>query len=249
LLITALVACACSSGPNAPGAQGDGSRLGGDHGKKGDDGKRGGGRGNDGSSGATNNNVPGGDEPSSSGQVVQPMPQSSSGFVSNGPPSPIDPTLARKSASVQDGPNDGESAGVVPPYSEVISASIEGLGDDVRLTMTFNGAVPERMDDERTYMVIGWATSMGGDQNYAISARCSTDGWTTFAGRKNDTSELPGTFEVNGNSLVAQVPWSFFDGPRAFKWYASSSWFKSLAGTTHYLFDTVPNEKAGSFPG
>jgi hypothetical protein len=248
LLFTfALVVAACSSQPTNPGAEGDGSRLGGSK-SSGKDGKKDG-KGDNSSSGANGQGQGNGsDGDGSRDPLATPSPPPGGAFVSHGPPSPVDPSLARKSAVVEEPQPDGEKEGLAPGYSEVMVASIDGLGDDVRFTLKFNGQVPDKMEDDKTYMVIGWAMSMGDEENYAFSARGSQEGWETFAAKRNEAPKFPGSFEIQGDSIVIQVPWTFLDGPRAFNWYASSSWFKSLAGTTHYLFDSVPNEEAGSFP-
>jgi hypothetical protein len=246
LLCVLVLATACASKDADPGAQGDGSRLGSSK----SEGKKGGKGGSDKGSKSRSGQRPGSSDdesPSSGIATATPTPPSGS-LVSHGPPSPVDPSLAKRSSTVEEPQPDGEKEGLAPGYAEILEASIQGLGKDVRFTLRFDGQVPDRMDDENTYMVIGWAMSMGGDQNYAFSARASKDGWETYAAKRNEAPPFPGTFEVEGDSIVIQVPWTFLDGPRAFKWYASSSWFKSLAGTTHYLFDAVPNEEAGKFP-
>jgi hypothetical protein len=248
-LAISLVALACSSKATPPGTEGDGSRLGGAS-QQGDVGR---------------NNSDKKDGHKKAGSVDRasqmeglsqnggpndiPTQQPAGSFASNGPPSPVDPSLARASSVVEEPEPDGEKSGVAPGYAEILIASIEGLGDNVRFTLTFDGQVPEKMDDDQTFMVIGWSMSMGGDQTYAFSARASDKGWEVFAGAKNESTKLPGTFQVDGDSIVIDVPWSFLDGPRAFRWYTSSSWFRNLAGTTHYIFDAVPNKEAGHFPG
>jgi hypothetical protein len=253
LVATLVALAACSSSGDAPGASGDGSRLGGASGPKGDGdrgpGKKGLRANGAGESGGGDGSEPGEDGTDGDGGTgAQPTPQAGSHFASNGPPSPVDPSLARESVFHEEAQPDGTKEGLPPSYAEIVAASIEGLGKDVRFTLSFDGKVPEKLDGEETFMVISWSLSAGEDETYAFSARGSKDGWEVYAGAKNQATELPGTFEIEGNSIVVQVPWSFLDGPRAFRWYTSSSWFSNVAGTTHYLFDPCPNEQAGTFP-
>jgi hypothetical protein len=46
-----------------------------------------------------------------------------------------------------------------------------------------------------------------------------------------------------------EIPWSYVGGAYPFKWLATSNWFQSLANTTHYLFDLIPNEGQANYPG
>lgn len=253
----ALVAAGCSGSPAPESAQGDGSRLGG---QDGDDnasgkkkrGKRAGpkaGRGK-----GEGGNRPGaakGEGPAPGGQNA-PAPEASSAapqsFASNGPPSPVDPSLARESASVDDAANDAQKEGVVPAYGEMVGAAIQGLGEQFEMRLQFGGDIPERTDSKNTTMVIGFGISAGGNDTYGFTAQASQEGWKAYAGAKHKARKFPGRFLVQGDTIVMRVPWRFIDGPREFRWQATSTWFRSIANTTHYAFDMVPNESSAQFP-
>lgn len=165
------------------------------------------------------------------------------------PDSGIDPSLARAGASVQDSSTDARTQGLTPPYTEATGASIQGLGKNVRFTMTFNGSVPDRVEKDQ-YMVFAFGiTGREENEGFAIGATCDENGWKPYAGSKGDNQKLPGTFEVDGNEIVMVLPWSFVEGPRAFEWYGSTGWYGKVANQTHWSFDAVPNQKAGDFPG
>ena len=46
-----------------------------------------------------------------------------------------------------------------------------------------------------------------------------------------------------------EIRWSFVNGAYPFKWLATSNWFQSLANTTHYKFDLIPNKDQANYPG
>ena len=212
-----------------------------------------GGRKNKGAGGASGGN--GNDAEDAQDEIDAAAPGGGSGSEApqdfgggDAPSSGIDRSLARAGTSVQDSTSDAKSQGVTPPYAEATGVSIQGLGKNVRLTMTFSGAVPERVQKDQ-YMVLAFGlTGRKKDEGFAVGATCDDKGWKPYAGKKGDNQELPGSFEVDGNQVIMELPWSFLEGPRAFEWYASTGWYGTVAKQTHWSFDSVPNGEAGNFP-
>jgi hypothetical protein len=145
---------------------------------------------------------------------------------------------------------DAEKSGLPPDYPDILSTRVEGSARSFRVTITFRAALPERMPDDNTVMVAGFALAgeKSNEDGYAFGAQASTKGWTPYGGTKGEGGGYDGTMDLEGNKLVFVTPWSAIGGPRAFDWYAQSTWFKSLAATTHYSADNVPNEGPGKYP-
>jgi hypothetical protein len=163
--------------------------------------------------------------------------------------SEINPAFARRTAVVDDSASDSKREGITPSYAEATRASIIGLGEDFKLTMTFAGDVPSAMPNDKTHMIVAFGiTGSNEEEGYSFGAQCTTEGWQAYAGGKDDTSEFPGTLEVSGNTIVMVVPWDYIRGPRAFEWYAASNWFSQVANVTNYRVDLVPNEGLSKFP-
>lgn len=257
----ALVVGGCSGSPTPESAQGDGSRVGTDEngkaGKNKKKNKKGArnnaqGKGKAAGSGKGNNAGPAG---GAGGRSPEPTPASGGAaaapedsFASNGPPSPVDPSLARRSSSMDDPRDDAQKEGVVPAYGEMVRVEVQGLGEQFEMRLRFGGGVPERTESDKTTMVIGFGISAGGNDTYGFTAQMSQDGWKAYAGAKHKARKFPGQFLVEGDTIVMRVPWRFIDGPREFRWQATSTWFRSVANTTHYAFDMVPNERSAQFP-
>ena len=167
----------------------------------------------------------------------------------NAPSSGIDPSLARAGSSEQDSSSDARKQGITPAYTEATGASVHGLGKKVRFTLTFAGELPNAVTKDQ-YMVLAFGvTGREEGEGYAVGATCDEKGWHPYGGAKGDSSKVPGRFEIDGNQVVMEVPWSYVRGPRAFEWYASSGWYGKVANQTHWSFDAVPNQRAGKFPG
>jgi len=219
-------------------------------------GKGGGGRGNGGKGAKARGGGKGDDDRDTEEQIDTAAPgsdeaaaQTPQDFGGDAPSSGIDPSLARAGASEQDSPSDARKQGLTPGYTEATGASIQGLGKNVRFTMTFGGQVPTAVQKDE-YMVLAFGvTGREEGEGFAVGATCSDKGWTPYAGDKGDTRKFPGRFEVDGNQVVIEIPWSYVRGPRAFEWYASTGWYRKIANQTHWSFDAVPNEKAARFPG
>lgn len=164
--------------------------------------------------------------------------------------SEINPAFARRTSIVEDANNDAKKDGVTPSYAEVTQASIIGLGEDFKLTATFAGDLPSAMPNDQTHMIVAFGITGGNeDEGYSFGAQCTPDGWTPYAGGKDDSSnEFPGTFTITGNQIEMVIPWDYIRGPRAFEWYAASNWFSQVANTTHYKVDLAPNEGLAKFP-
>jgi hypothetical protein len=165
------------------------------------------------------------------------------------PTSGIDPSLARASAGEEDLPADAKKQGAPPPFTETVGAGIQGLGKNVRFTISFAGNVPDRLAPGQ-YMVMAFGvTGRKEGEGFAVGAVGDPDGWKPYAGADNKSDEFPGTFEISGSDVILEIPWSFVKGPRAFEWYASSGWYGKVANQTHWSFDGVPNNRSGDFPG
>jgi hypothetical protein len=152
------------------------------------------------------------------------------------------------SSEVDEPKPDADSQGVTPGYAEVLNASVEGLGNELRVTFVMNGDIPDRMPTEETIMVIGFQVLRGSEEGYVLAAQATNKGWKPYAGGKEKQTKFPGSFSIEGNSFVLTAPWSYFDGAYPFKWIATSNWFQSLANTTHYMFDLVPNKSQANYP-
>lgn len=163
--------------------------------------------------------------------------------------SQIRPEYARRSSSVTDPRDDAKKEGVTPDYAEIVGASIEGLGDDVRLTLNLAGQVPDRTPNDKTHMIVAFGiTGTEENEGYSFGAQARPEGWQAYAGGRDDSGEFPGTFKINGSQIVMTIPWDYIRGPRAFEWYAASNWFSQLANTTHYKVDLAPSEGLAKFP-
>lgn len=161
--------------------------------------------------------------------------------------------LATASARVAEPQPDAQKSGLPPDYAEATEATIAGLGDQLRMTLTLNGEVPQQMPDDKTFMVINFNLQRNDDDGYAFGGQASNEGWRAYAGGNNKTqtksgSKFPGTFIIDGSQIVMTVPWSYLDGPQPFKWTATSSWVQSVAQTTHYSFDLLPNKNSARYP-
>lgn len=219
----------------------DGSRPGGKNGGKGGGGKDGpGGKGSD----------PGGDAAGAPGSEDVPGTDAEEGAVGLDPQGEGGPAFATKSAHFEEPGSDAEKDGpLTPSYAEATAVDVDGLGEDVRITFTFAGEVPQKMPTDKTYMVVafGFSAKKKGQEGYGMNAQASDNGWQVVLGSKDTAEKFPGTFFVRGNTVEFTLPWSAVGGPRPFEFYASSSWFQYAAGVTSYSVDPIPNDK-GNYP-
>lgn len=164
--------------------------------------------------------------------------------------SEVNPAFARRAASQDDPKDDAQKEGLTPSYAEIIKASIVGLGDDFRMTLTLDGQVPDRMPNDKTHMIVAFGiTGTEENEGYSFGAQCTEKGWNAYAGGRDDgKGAFPGTFFARGNTVEMTVPWTYVNGPRAFEWYAASNWFSQLANQTHYRVDLSPNGGLAKFP-
>ena len=164
--------------------------------------------------------------------------------------SEINPAFARRTASQDDPKDDAQKEGLTPSYAEIIKASIVGLGEDFRMTLTLDGQVPDRMPNDKTHMIVAFGiTGTEENEGFSFGAQCTERGWNAYAGGQDDgKGEFPGTFFARGNTVEMTVPWTYINGPRAFEWYAASNWFSQLANQTHYRVDLSPNGGLAKFP-
>jgi hypothetical protein len=252
LALTLLVAAACSSPQGTE--QPDNSLLGkkGDRGAKagGDAGKKGGAQpGKPKATGAAEplpvTPAPGVDVPASAdkGGGLNGASKTETEVTSSGQ----DPATA--SVLVTEPDPDADKSGVAPGFADILSTRVEGVGPNLKITIVFRGDVPQKMPDDKTYMVAGFGlTAPKGQQNgYAFGASADHTGWTPYGGNEKG-GKFDGQFSLSGDTMVFTMPWSVVKGPRAFEWYAQTSWFRSLAGTTHYSLDALPNEGPARYP-
>ena len=166
-----------------------------------------------------------------------------------GTTSVIDPSLARRSATVEDGASDATKQGLTPDFAEIIRATIQGIGEDFRMIMRVNGTVPDNVPDDKTHWIIAFGiTGTEENEGYSFGAQLTQEGWQAYAGGAEGGEGFPGTFVTEGNEIIMTVPWDYIRGPRKFEWYAASNWFRSLANQTHYSVDLAPNKDLAKFP-
>ena len=244
VMVVALAACSSA----APDQTGDRTRLGG---QKGSGAQAKGGKG---SKGVLNKAAQIGEKAQASGGTGGAAVTSGSKAAGQPPSeatsSEINPAFARRVASMDDPKDDAQKEGITPSYAEIIKASIVGLGDDFRMTLTLDGQVPDRMPNDKTHMIVAFGiTGTEENEGYSFGAQCTEQGWNAYAGGKDDDNgEFPGTFFARGNTIEMTVPWAYINGPRAFEWYAASNWFSQLANQTHYRVDLSPNGGLAKFP-
>ena len=251
LAVTLVVAAACSSPQGTEQPQ---NSLLGKDGKQGSDRNRGAEKGKGGRK-QGGQKVPGGRTgvPSAPPAVAVPTPGEDGKGLSGASrtetevaSSGQDPRTA--SVLVTEPDPDADKSGIAPDFPDILSTLVEGAGPNLRVTIVFHGDVPDKMPDDKTYMVAGFGlTPEKKSQGYAFGASADDKGWTAYGG--SDTGgEFEGDFSISGDTVVFTVPWSIMGGPQAFKWYSQASWFKSLAGTTHYSLDALPNEGPARYP-
>ncbi|MDQ3963986.1 MAG: hypothetical protein M3277_08775 [Actinomycetota bacterium] len=188
--------------------------------------------------------VPGGSAQGGSKAVGRP-PAGGGGGAS----SEIDPSLARRSAVVEDAASDATKQGVTPDFAEIVRATIQGIGEDFRMILRVNGTVPDDVPDDKTHWIIAFGlTGTNEDEGYSFGAQLTQEGWQAYAGGAEGGEGFPGTFLTEGDEIIMTVPWSYIRGPREFEWYAASNWFRSLANQTHYSVDLAPNKDLAKFP-
>jgi hypothetical protein len=167
-------------------------------------------------------------------------------------PSPVDtsdygvgPEYSRGRSSFDDPDDDATKQGLTPSYAEMSAASVEGQGDTFRLTIELKDPPPQKMPDDKTFMIVAFGLR-GREDSATFGAQATEKGWEPYAGRSNKKSkereEFPGQFQIEGTSLIFTVPWSYIGGAYEFEWQATAAWFASVADTTHYAYDTAPNE-------
>ena len=258
LAALALFGAACSSGGDAPPETGEAKEQEGRQGqggKKGDktantggqDGKKGGGSKKGGSGGGK-----GGDDALPGAPDSETVPGAAEGEDAPGlqPSGEGGAAFASKSSSYSETSPDAEKDGPLSPgYAEATQVDVQGLGEDLRITFTFAGDVPQQMPTDKTYMIVafGMSAAKKGQDGYAINAQASNRGWQVALGAKEEAKRFPGTFFVRGNTVEFTLPWSAVGGPRPFEFYGSSSWFQYAAGVTSYSVDPIPNDK-GAYP-
>lgn len=239
LLVVALLTAACSSGGVSD--QGDRSRTG----QKGAAEKaKGGKKGTGSKNGGVQDEIDAAADPDSAAGEEAPSDFGGKDAPSSG----IDPSLARASAGLDDAPDDAKHQGLTPKYTEALQATIQGLGQDVRITMRFADNVPSHVQKGQYMVVAVGITGRTKEDGIALGATADEKGWHPYAGGKDQRQEFPGRFEIQGTEIVMTIPWSFVNGPRAFEWYASTGWYGMVANQTHWSFDSIPNDQAGKFP-
>jgi len=155
---------------------------------------------------------------------------------------PFGSPFATKSAVAHDSPSDAQAKGDAPSYAEITSGAVQGLGEQLTLTLVMAGALPAKMPDTSTTMIVSW--NLSGDRHHktmGFSAQAGDEGWTVSAGGNDGTVPYPGTFSVSGNRISLTFPWSFVGGARKFQWSASSSWFANANAA--YSVDNIPNAR------
>lgn len=144
---------------------------------------------------------------------------------------------------------DAEKSGIAPDYGDIVSTRLQGTQAALEVTITFRAALPDRMPDDKTYMIAGFGlTANDREEGYAFGVSADTSGWKAYGGSAKSEGKFRGDFLVSGTTVSLTLPWDTIGGARPIEWYSQASWFRSLAGTTHYSLDMLPNEGPAKYP-
>lgn len=234
---------ACSGTPaDAPGAAGPASDQPSASAEKGKG--RGGAASGKGSSGKKDRKGDAANDAGGSGSGSDPD-SSNEGGSNGGEESSGDP--ATGSARVTDPSGDADPSGEAPSYTDMVKAAVQGLGRTVRLTATFRGVVPQKMDDDDTFMSVEIKIHKGG-RTYAVYADGNDEGWTAYLSERADNRRLEGAFSIEGETTVFEIPWGLIGGPGPFRWTARSAWTRTTLTNTLFAFDNAPEGKKARYP-
>lgn len=153
---------------------------------------------------------------------------------------------ATGSATVEEPSPDAIRRGDVPPYAEILTATIRGASRSVTFTMNVAGELPRTMPDANTTMSLGFRLKIG-DVPYVLMAKPSTEGWALSASKSGKPAKIAGTLTAKGPSVTMVVPWSLFSGPHAFTWTGYLAWDQS-ATVRSYAVDIAPNSGEAPYP-
>ena len=178
--------------------------------------------------------------PQPSPSAAEPAPrgsESSPGPAGEGDaaPNPI-PLLA-----VADAPGDHGPRG--PDWSDLRSVELVEVGNDVRVTLRFEGELPAA-PPEGEVPLIGVDI---GEEGYQLFVEGGGQSWAAYLDTPEGFAEYPGSFQLVGSALVLQVPFSAVGSPtraqvRAFvEWSRDSGVAGVLNPTSEDHLDGEPH--------
>jgi len=145
----------------------------------------------------------------------------------------------RRIVAIADPPNDTGLQG--PAYADAVDVTIDDDGVTARVRVRMRAAVPLTLAN-------GEGVGVGGNINDAqVFADGEQDGWYAYLQTGDHLVPYPGTFEIAGDTLIFDVPWSFLGEPQQGTVDGFVDWSKLLIGQTLSSADREPDSGASSF--
>ncbi len=138
------------------------------------------------------------------------------------------PAAPFRSLATQSDP--GGDAGLdTPPYADLRSVTLAANGTDLRVTVTVDGALPDRTDDGET-IGIGvdlYPPQRQRESDYQLFVDGEPDGWFAYLDTPRGFVRYPGTFGLGSSRLVFTVPLSSVGSPRTGRFSAFVDWSRT----------------------
>jgi hypothetical protein len=119
-----------------------------------------------------------------------------------------------------------DHGGEGPPYADVRRVVLLDDGSRSRIVVTMSGTLPLRPAAAEAFG-IGvdlYATSGQFESDYQLFADGGPDGWFAYLHTPKGFVRYPGTFAVDGRTLVFTVPWGDVGGRRSGYFKAFADW-------------------------
>ncbi|MFZ6004464.1 MAG: hypothetical protein ACOYXM_11095 [Actinomycetota bacterium] len=123
----------------------------------------------------------------------------------------------------------GDAGAQAPAYADLVSIELVDTGGALRATLTAAGPIPRELEDSQAAGIgLDLFAGAGRESDYQIFLEGAADGWFAYLESPAGLEHFVGTFELDADRFVVEVPWESLGNQRAGKLSVFADWSSAL---------------------
>lgn len=135
-----------------------------------------------------------------------------------------------------------------PAYVDLVGVELVDLGGVLRATVTVAGPIPRALEESQAAGIgLDLFAGAGRESDYQIFLEGAADGWFAYLEGPNGLMQFAGTFELDADRFVVEVPWKSLGNQRAGELSVFADWSSARLTLAVSSEDHAPDDGRVSY--
>lgn len=142
----------------------------------------------------------------------------------------------------------GDAGAQAPAYADLVGVELVDTGGALRATVTVAGPIPRELEDSQAAGIgLDLFAGTGPESDYQIFLEGAADGWFAYLEGPSGLAQFVGTFELDADRFVVEVPWGSLGGQRAGGLAVFADWSSALLTLAVSSEDHAPDDGRAAY--